>query len=90
MTAATWRRLWLPGGGGIWRQGGRWSAHRADLEAVYADKGVPVALCSPVSKALLISLILAYAGFGGRDRLCAGSFAGWSRRIWMRGGARAL
>ncbi len=36
--------------------------HRADLEAIYADKGVPVALCSTgEQKALLISLILANA-----------------------------
>lgn len=36
--------------------------HRADLEAVYSDKGVPVAMCSTgEQKALLISLILANA-----------------------------
>ncbi len=36
--------------------------HRADLEAIYSDKGVPVALCSTgEQKALLISLILANA-----------------------------
>ena len=36
--------------------------HRADLEAVYAARGVPVALCSTgEQKALLISLILANA-----------------------------